>query len=982
MRHARGFGARRRRSRRCCRSAASTAGAARGELPQVEPGDDRDAAGRGAPRRRRASSPSSSGCATTRTARSSRCAACSRSSSGDADPARRGRAGQRDRHAVRHRRDVVRLDQRRGARDARDRDEPDRRASRTPARAARSRIASSPTRTATARRSAIKQVASGRFGVTDALPRQRRRSADQDRAGRQARRGRPAARQQGRRAHREGAQLDAGRDADLAAAAPRHLLDRGSRAARSTTCTAVNPTARVSVKLVSEVGVGTIAAGVAKARAACVVIAGYEGGTGASPLSSLKHAGLPWELGLAETQQVLVAEPAARSHARAGRRRPAHVARRHRRRAARRRGVRHGDRVADRDRLRDAAQVPPQHVLGRHRDAGSRAARAVHRHARGRRRVLHVRRRGRARAGSRGSARARSTRSSAASSCLQRRKRTLEAREGARRSISSRDRRRRPIAAPTLPRRFVAAQPWPLDDHIDHDLIRRAEPRSTGSAGRRSRCRSTTASARSARCSPARSRAGTAHAACPTARSTCGSPARRARASARSSRPASRSSSRGDANDYIGKGLSGGRIVVKPPAGARFVARGQRDHRQRRALRRDRGRAVRERPRRRALRGAQLRRARGRRGRRRSRLRVHDRRRGRRARPGRPQLRRRHERRHRVRVRSRRRRSARAATSRWSSSSRSSTRATSGSCYGLIEDHVRLTGSPRGQQAARQLGAHGRALREGDADRVQARARSSAAPRAARRSPAHARSSSGRRVMGKPTGFLEWDARRAAAPADRASACATGARSSTPHAPAESRKHQAGRCMDCGVPFCTQGCPLGNPIPDFADARLDRSLARRARASSRRRTTSPSSPAGSALRRARPRACSRSTTRRSRSRRSSGDHRARVRRGLGRAAAAARAHRQARRGRRLGPRRASPPRRSSTAPATPSIVFEAAARPGGLLRYGIPDFKMEKHVIDRRLAILAAEGVEFRCGVAVGARSDVGRSCAPSTTRS
>ncbi|HEY6179152.1 MAG TPA: glutamate synthase-related protein, partial [Kofleriaceae bacterium] len=69
----------------------------------------------------------------------------------------------------------------------------------------------------------------------------------------------------------------------------------------------VNPTARVSVKLVSEYGVGTIAAGVAKARAGCVVIAGFEGGTGAAPLSSLKHAGLPWELGLAETQQVLVA---------------------------------------------------------------------------------------------------------------------------------------------------------------------------------------------------------------------------------------------------------------------------------------------------------------------------------------------------------------------------------------------------------------------------------------------------------------------------------------------------------------------------------------------------------------------------------------------------------------------------------------------------------------------------------------------------
>ncbi|MFN0247746.1 MAG: glutamate synthase large subunit [Kofleriaceae bacterium] len=71
--------------------------------------------------------------------------------------------------------------------------------------------------------------------------------------------------------------------------------------------TAVNPAARVSVKLVSEVGVGTIAAGVAKARAGAVVIAGYEGGTGAAPLSSIKRAGLPWELGVAETQQVLVA---------------------------------------------------------------------------------------------------------------------------------------------------------------------------------------------------------------------------------------------------------------------------------------------------------------------------------------------------------------------------------------------------------------------------------------------------------------------------------------------------------------------------------------------------------------------------------------------------------------------------------------------------------------------------------------------------
>jgi len=67
-----------------------------------------------------------------------------------------------------------------------------------------------------------------------------------------------------------------------------------------------NPQARVSVKLVSAVGVGTIAAGVAKAKADMVLISGYDGGTGASPLTSIRHCGLPWELGLSETQQTLV----------------------------------------------------------------------------------------------------------------------------------------------------------------------------------------------------------------------------------------------------------------------------------------------------------------------------------------------------------------------------------------------------------------------------------------------------------------------------------------------------------------------------------------------------------------------------------------------------------------------------------------------------------------------------------------------------
>ncbi|MDA8231091.1 MAG: glutamate synthase large subunit [Magnetospirillum sp.] len=68
----------------------------------------------------------------------------------------------------------------------------------------------------------------------------------------------------------------------------------------------VNPAARISVKLVSEVGVGTVAAGVAKAKADHVTISGFDGGTGASPLTSIKHAGSPWEIGLAETHQTLV----------------------------------------------------------------------------------------------------------------------------------------------------------------------------------------------------------------------------------------------------------------------------------------------------------------------------------------------------------------------------------------------------------------------------------------------------------------------------------------------------------------------------------------------------------------------------------------------------------------------------------------------------------------------------------------------------
>ena len=84
----------------------------------------------------------------------------------------------------------------------------------------------------------------------------------------------------------------------------------------------VNPKALVSVKLVAEPGVGTIAAGVAKAYADLITISGHDGGTGASPLTSIKYAGTPWELGLAETHQTLRRQRPARPRARADRRRP------------------------------------------------------------------------------------------------------------------------------------------------------------------------------------------------------------------------------------------------------------------------------------------------------------------------------------------------------------------------------------------------------------------------------------------------------------------------------------------------------------------------------------------------------------------------------------------------------------------------------------------------------------------------------------
>ncbi|MBK7277155.1 MAG: glutamate synthase subunit alpha [Betaproteobacteria bacterium] len=154
-------------------------------------------------------------------------------------------------------------------------------------------------------RSKIKQVASGRFGVTTEYL----VSADQIQI-KMAQGAKPG----------EGGQLPGGKVSEyigmlrysvpgvgLISPPPHHdIYSIEDLAQLIHDLKNANPRAGISVKLVSEVGVGTIAAGVAKCKADHVVIAGHDGGTGASPWSSIKHAGTPWELGLAETQQTLV----------------------------------------------------------------------------------------------------------------------------------------------------------------------------------------------------------------------------------------------------------------------------------------------------------------------------------------------------------------------------------------------------------------------------------------------------------------------------------------------------------------------------------------------------------------------------------------------------------------------------------------------------------------------------------------------------
>ena len=138
------------------------------------------------------------------------------------------------------------------------------------------------------------------------VPGERRRPADQDGAGREAGRGRPAPRvSRSTRGSPRRAYSTPG--VGLISPPPHHdIYSIEDIKQLIHDLKNANPAARVHVKLVAQVGVGTVAAGVAKAHSDVVLISGHDGGTGASPLTSIKHAGAPWELGLAETQQTLM----------------------------------------------------------------------------------------------------------------------------------------------------------------------------------------------------------------------------------------------------------------------------------------------------------------------------------------------------------------------------------------------------------------------------------------------------------------------------------------------------------------------------------------------------------------------------------------------------------------------------------------------------------------------------------------------------
>ena len=718
----------------------------------------------------------------------------------------------------------------------------------------------------------------------------------------------------------------------------------------------VNPQARIAVKLVSEVGVGTVAAGVAKAHADVVLISGDNGGTGASPLSSIKHAGLPWELGLAETQQVLLLND-LRSRIRVqtdgklqtGRdvviaallgaeefgfattpliamgcimMRKCHL-------NTCPVGIATQDPV-----LRARFTGQPEHVI----NFFFFIAEQVRQHMAklgfrtvdemvGRVDMLDA---------------------------AHRRRRTGRPRA----SIS-----RRFSTCPTLPsrvaRRTMQAQDHGLDQALDHELIDKAAPALesqtpvTGSFAIRNVHRTVGAMLGgeiARRYGSAGLPDDTIHFKFNGSAGQSFGAFRAQRRHARTRRRRQRLSRQGPLRRTHHR-LSAQDLQL--PAGGKHPGR------QRGALRRHQRRSLPQRHRRRALRRAQLRRHRGGRRRGRSRLRVHDQRHGRGARHDRPQLRRRHERRHRLRLRrpGRLRHAPLQQGQRRSGAAGRPTR-TSTAVRGLLAAPSRPHRQPARRVDSGTLGRRAAAVHQGLPARIQARAGRCRAPKRSIVSTHNFVASGGGNGRGatwvRSPAF--WKFEREQPTRRKVEERLNDWFEIYEPFPEEKQREQGARCMDCGVPFCHTGCPVNNLIPDWNDlvynGRWENAIRRLHATNNFPEFTGRICPAPCEAacvlginqppvsiklieRTIVERAWDEGWIHPEPPEQNTGKRVAVV--GSGPAGLAA-----AQQLRRAG--------HSVT-------VFEKNDRIGGLLRYGIPNFKLEKHVIDRRLEQMRAEGV-------------------------
>ena len=605
------------------------------------------------------------------------------------------------------------------------------------------------------------------------------------------------------------------------------------------------------MKLVAEAGVGTVAAGVSKAHADVVLISGHDGGTGASPLTSLKHGGVPWELGLAETQQVL-----------------------------RLNGLRDRIVVQVDGQMKTGRDVVIAALLGAEEFGFATAPLVVSGCVM--MRVCHLN----------------TCPVGIATQDPELRKkfngkpefvenffkfiaeevRELMAALGFRTMdemigrVDKLDMRRAldhwkahgldlstilydPPSAGDHPRRQTTVQDHGLDKALDNTLIAMCRDALDGRGGAESGMpiRNVNRTVGTMLGYEVTSRFGGQGLPDDTIRL-------RFEGSAGQSFGAFiprgiTMTLEGDANDHVGKGLSGGRIVVYPPQAGDVCRRGEHHRRQRGALRRDQRRGVLPRRRRRAVRRAQQRRDGRRRGRRRSWLRVHDRRTRRGPRQDRAQLRGRHERRRRLRARPVREAGVSAPTAACAISEAIDDE-DEAFLRRLVCRHIAFTNSAHASHLLFKWAQVQQALGEGDAARLQARAAGRGTPRR-RRAAWPSSASWWARPMGKATGFIEI-ARKKQPTRPVADRVRDWQEVYLPYS-VDALRQQGARCMDCGIPFCHQGCPLGQPDSRLERPRLPRPLADGDRAAAGHQQLPRVHRAGSARRRARARACSAST---------------------------------------------------------------------------------------------------------------------------